>query len=185
LTVYEKPNEGFGVGIPSAWTEIDMDPQKMDAALKAMEQQNPQIGAQISASVRPVAKLGMKFYAFDLQSAATGFMRNVNLLKNETPTPLTLDQIVDQNVRQIESLPFVVKPVKHKRLTGAFGETERVQYGLNITAPGAPPIKSDAILYLFVKDKTVFILTVSVAQGEAAQYISLADKIAQSFRFLN
>jgi hypothetical protein len=93
--------------------------------------------------------------------------------------------VLRQNLQQFENSPFVVKPVKHERIKGAFGEAERVQYGVKITAPGAPPINSDAILYLFVKDKTVFMLTVSVATGEASQYLSLADKIAQSFRILN
>ena len=185
LTVYEKPKEGFAVGLPAAWKEIDMDPQNMDAALKSLEQQNPQLGPQVSASVRAVAKLGFKFYGCDLQSAATVFMRNVNVMKNEIPIPLTLDQVVEQNLQQFESLPFVVKPVKHERMKGAFGEAERVQFGVKISAPGAPSINSDSILYLFVKDKTIYSLTVSVATGEASQHLALADKIAQSFRILN
>jgi hypothetical protein len=182
LTAYELKDEGFSVSLPSRWRSLDL--KKLDDELKVLQQQNSQLAAAIAPSVRAVVQLGAKFYAFDAKSISSGFMSNINVMKEVRPTPINLDDYVAQNLKLIETIPIATKPINHQRVKLTAGDAERLDYGLNLPTPKGQ-LTVRVVQYLLINENVAISLTLTALSDSAAEHFQIFEKIGNGFRFLN
>jgi hypothetical protein len=182
LTVHQRPTDGFAMALPSGWKAIDLS--KLDDEMKALEKQNPQAAAAVGPQLRMMAGLGVKFLGIDMQSALTGFATSINVVKEQRPTPIALDDYVKQNLQLLETIPILVKPIARQRVKLTAGEAERLEYGLNIPLPTGQPLKTVTVQYLIVKDNVAFVISLTVSADAAAKQTPMFEKVGNSFQFL-
>lgn len=186
-TVYEKPDIGFSVALPPSWKQIDMDPATLDASLKVVKEQNPEMAAALEGQARNLVLSGIKFFGFDLapESTSAGFATNISVLKQSSPAAVALDVYVQANVGQLENLSNVTKPVNHRRARLAAGEAEELRYTMNVNASAGQSMSLRLTQYLLVKGKDAYVITLTTTAEQGDKYAPTFEKIGQSFKLTN
>ncbi len=68
-TAIERHADGFAVGLPPRWRQIDLDPQTLEASTKAIE--DPQFAAILRSQAQSLITSGLKLFAFDFTPGAS------------------------------------------------------------------------------------------------------------------
>jgi hypothetical protein len=178
--LYEVPAEGFALALPPGWRRFDMDPKTFEASFNGVLAQNPQFGA-MAGNLRQQMASGVKFFGLDEATLGTGFATNVNVVRVPLPPAGGLDAAVADSVKQLESLPNVVKPVARERLPA--GGRERLRFRMTMNAAAGRSATVVVTQYLAVRDKDGYALTLTTLAEQEAKYAATFEKVGQSFRF--
>jgi hypothetical protein len=184
-TLFENLAEGFAVALPPTWEEIALDQKTLEASLKVIKEQNPQIAAMLEGQVYDLIAFGCKFFGLDLapEATATGFATNVNILKQSLGAEVSLDFYVQVNVGQLEKMANVVKPVSHRRVNLVAGEGEELQYRMNMALPTGETIAVSITQYAVIKGQDAYVVTLATTADQAERYAPIFEKIGQSFQW--
>jgi hypothetical protein len=186
LLIYEKPNEGFAIGLPTSWVSFDLDAEALDTLIETVKKTNPDLANILSSQMQSLIVAGVKYFALDLGpgTVSKGGATNLNIIREPLPFKMSLDAYVQLSVGQIENLPSVVKPVKHKTVQIMAGEAEELKYLLRTNTPNGQAIKVAITQYAFLDDKTAYIITLTTIADQAAKYAPIFAEIGRSFRLL-
>jgi hypothetical protein len=181
--LYTISAEGFELSLPPDWRQIDMNPKTFEATMQQLLQQNPAL-APMLGNLRQQLQAGCKFFGLDPESAKAGFAVNVNVMRNPLPPGGTLDSIIPDVVRQLESLPGAAKPITQERIKSPSGDRERLHYLLTMRIPNGQNLTVAITQYVLVKDKDLFTVTMGAKPDEKAKFTQIFDKVGMSFRFM-
>lgn len=181
----EVTSEGYGVALPPNWDKIDFDPDRLAAMLKSLNDKNPQFASALSSQSEQLIALNVKFFAFDLSSEAlsSGFVTNVNILRDSLTFNVPLDTYVQLNVQNLQKAPAVSKTLTHKRVTLASGDAELIQYQLTLTTSQGKTTASTT-QYLMIHSGAGYIITFTTRPDKEKTYAPISQKIAQSLQWL-
>lgn len=183
----EKESEGFALGLPPTWEQIDMDQATLDASLEAVSKNNPDVADMLKGQARNLLLSGVKFYAFDLapEAVAEGFATNVNVIKQTLQVAPSMEVYVQINVAQLEKMPSVIKPLTHQRVKLASGTGEELRYQLSMQAPTGEELKLAITQLLALKGKSAYVVTCTTRADQQQTYETTFEKISRSFRTLD
>jgi len=161
-----------------------MDPKTLEASLKVVKEQNPQMATLVEGQARNLIVSGIKFFGLDLapEATTTGFATNVNILKQPLGAEVSLDFYVQVNVGQLENMANVVKPISHRRVNLVAGEGEKLWYRMNMTMPTGQVLTVAITQYLVIKGEDAYVVTLATTADQAPKCAPIFEKIGQSFR---
>ncbi len=181
--LYQVPAEGFALALPSDWRQFDMNPTTFEARFSETLKQNPDLKGMLETIRQQIAK-GIKFFGLHEPTMRTGFATNVNVLCLPLPPEGTLDFVVADTLKQLESLPSVTKPIDHERVKTPAGDCERFRYKMAIQTPTGKTVSIALTQFVFVKGATGYVMSLGSLVSQEAQYADTFEKIGQSFRFI-
>jgi hypothetical protein len=180
--VYEVKTGGFAISLPPSWRQIEMDPATFDAKFKEVAKLNPELES-MRENLKSQVLAGLKFFAFDPASSTTGFATNINIVRLPLPPGASLDSIVSEIVRLLETLPGFVKPLDHERLQSPSGERDRFRYKRSMAVPGRGTLTLALTQFALAHGSEYVVVTMTTLGERDHEYASDFDKIGRSFRF--
>ncbi len=184
-TLYELPDDGFGIAIPPTWFYLALDPQQFERALALIGEQNPQWSEMFSGQARNLIASGLKFYALDLSgSFQAGLPASVNVVRAEIPFKLTLDAFVTLSIKQLEALVGSGVEIAHQRVQLYQTDAEEIEYQMELPGPAGKPVSQYLLQYLVLDGQTAYVLTLGCPLGQADQDRDTLKKIAATFRLI-
>jgi TolB protein len=182
--IYERPADGFAIGLPVSWRPINGDPDDLAAAIRELNSSNPGHEDMLSAQLASQTGETTKFSAFDFGPGAVAnySIANVNIIKDQFTSPISLDLLVEFTVPQLEKQPFVIKPVRHKRVQLQAGAAEEFRYQVKFTLPSGQTAQLAITQYLFVDGLDYYVVTLGAPLDRAAAYLPIFREIGHSFR---
>lgn len=186
--LYRVESEGFAMALPPEWTQISLDPQALDAALKVVGEQNPEFKQFFSSeTMRSLLASGLKFYAFNLdaEALALGLPPSANVIKLELPFSVPLDSYVAINLKQIESIADPSVPVAHQRVDLFNVEAEEFKYKMTMAGAMGKTVSSQIVQYLLVDGQIAYVITLVSPISLADTYVDTFTQVGKSFRLLD
>jgi len=181
--VYEMRAEGFAVSLPPNWRQIDHNPAAADARRQQVLKQNPEYTSTLGDPSQHSAS-GIKFEGMDPVTVGSVNATKVNVLHVTLPSEASLDTIVVDFLRKLESLPNIQKPFTHERIESATGSRERVVH--KMTMKNAAGIESTLAMtpYIAVRGRELYVKTLATPPEQESEYASAFDQIGRSFRLV-
>ena len=182
-THVEVPEQRIAIDLPPKWRAIDVDPKTLEAGLRSVTDQNPDLGQAISSdAIRQLVLAGVTLYAIDVdpKHSQPDFVNNINVLRQRIPDGTSLDFYSQVNVAQIEEL-LKVKTVS-RRLTingqpaGVISYERLVQL-----ATGAKLVALRQ--YIVISGPTAWIITWTALGSTLGDYGDQPDQVAKTFTF--
>jgi hypothetical protein len=183
---YENPGQGFGLGLPPSWAQLDLAPTAFQNALDSLEQKNPDLASVLGSEGNPLLASGFKFFGFDAAavSAQRGFVTNVNVMVEPLPFPVPLDTYVQLSLAQLDQLTNVQKPITHTRVKLGANEAEEMRYHLQLTNAQGATLTTSTLQYALIGNQRGYVITLTTAADQEQDYATTFDQIAQSFRWV-
>lgn len=183
--LYEKQKEGFEIALPPSWRQIIMDPITRETAIKTAKEKFPQMAtlAEDIGTDRLLSESG--FYAIEAAPDATlgdGSSAKINIIKVPLETSIPLDVLVQANIREMEKIPEIEKPILTRRVNLTAGEAVEIRHRMRINFSGQTMTESST-LYAFIRGENVYLITLGTGDKNAEKYALTFDRIANSFRF--
>jgi hypothetical protein len=108
----------------------------------------------------------------------------LNVIKSPVGLDVGVEVLAELSIQQLEQMANVVEPVSNKSLVLPAGKAQKLSYKMKLTLPDQTQITLATAQFIFLKDKTLYVITLAVKADRAAKYASAFDKIGESFRFL-
>ena len=183
---YENPSVGFAITLPPSWQQLNLDPNVVEARVRELRARDPKLAETFDAELRSFQALGVSFYAFD---GAPGVREHCTCPPSLAITKpdahgKTLDGMVDELLHELDQLPYVVKPVSHRRVTLAAGAAEEFSYRTDISSTDGKSLARNVTEYYFTDGKTAFVIALSTPIAHAGEYSELFPRIGKSFRLV-
>ena len=171
---YEKKQEGFAISLPPSWAEFNLDKKALTQTLNIIKEKNPNIDKNYEALFEKIVEGGyIKFFAYDGNSLTSGFLTNINVMKEQLKFEISLDVYIELTKAQLEKM---LNPVTNRRIKTNSGEAEVLYYKI-ITGNQVVAITQ----IIAVKGKEAFVVTLSTSESQAEKYSPVFEKIGQSF----
>jgi hypothetical protein len=185
-TLYEVSEGGFRIGLPPGWSQIDMDPETIEASMDAVAEQNPEIGEWLEGQVANLAAQGIKFYGFDLsqESVSSGFMTNVNVNIVDIGVEISVDDLAEMNAGTYEEMFNLAEPVQHEMLSLPAGDAALFEFDTSMASPTGEEVAISFAQYIFVHNKASYVLTFATGADRAESYKDIFRQIAESFGYM-
>ncbi len=185
--LYAVDDDGYAIGLPPSWQQMDVDPAAIQAATDNLKAKNPSLASVFGAQASMLAATGIKFFGFDLdaQSLASNLATNVNVLREPLPQAVNLDTYAKLSAAQLERLSNVQKPIAQRRVSIAAGDAQEFKYSLKITQPNGETFSTATTQYLVVRGQDAFVITLTTSVSQEKNYAATFEKIGKSFRWLS
>lgn len=185
-TEYATPENGFALSVPTAWQRLPVKQQELDAALAAMRASNPELADALGENARTLLNGGVKFWAFDLNSAnaQSEFATNVTVTRQTLPGPVSFDTFVAVNLEQLNALGSRNSDVVHERVAVAGLPAERVRYLLTLNDDASAPLTAAITQYLVLNGRNAFVVTYATRTDLNENYRATFEQSANSLRFI-
>ncbi|HYY54256.1 MAG TPA: hypothetical protein VFA01_02650 [Candidatus Dormibacteraeota bacterium] len=180
-TAVDRSADGFAIGLPPRWRDIDLDPQTLDASLRSID--DPQYQALLREQTSSLLTSGVKVFAFDFTPSnvsSTGFTTNLNVILEALPYTVSLDVYEQLALAQLSQLDAVSKPVAHQRVTLPAGTFTKLTYRITLTTASGQSTSS-ITQYAIVSGLSAYVLTFTTTPAQATTYASTFTKIASTF----
>jgi len=166
----ERPDGGFAVSLPSAWTVLDLSGTDVNALADQVHKELPNLPDAVLQQFLTLARQGAVFFAVDPTTFDNGFVTNVNVVKVPSVGTGTTDLLSGLVRSQLQSLGATVLDTAAVKLGGA--PALRVTYLLPV---GGSTLNGTQ--YYITGPKAAYVLTYSSRDPDR----TLADAIAAGF----
>jgi hypothetical protein len=184
-TLYEVPEAGFSITLPEDWQGLDINQENIGDALGAVGEQNESLkGMFTDEFFQNLVASGIKFYALNTSSRSmfSNPPVNINVLTQDLPIALPLDQYAELNVSQLEQYFDLTSEIEQEELK--LGETDAVKlsYTANLTDAFGKPIELANTQYLLLDDSTAYVITLTMPRKLAEEYLQPSVEAVETFR---
>ena len=170
-TLYKKATEGYAIALPSTWKQINADPNKLEASIKAVTQ-DPAAVSSLTAFAKNRLAAGVNMLALDAGGKALLQLSWRTSDKND----VSLDSIANTWIKSmVESGQQLIGPMSHRHVTLPMGEAQELKYVTTETA---------TTQYMTSHQKDFYILTLGTNPEKMSAYDSVFTKIGKSFQSL-
>ncbi len=179
--LYTVASDHFALALPPSWKQVPLS--QVDAAAQAdvFGKKNPELAGAPNASIASL----LKFVGVDTAPAGTVdvFSTNINVFHRTEPIAAPLDVYVPISLKALQDLPYVSKPVLHRRVETLAGAAEEFRYSNNLKLPDNQTITTANREYVLVRGKEFFVITGAAPIDQENQYAPIFGQIAASFRW--
>jgi hypothetical protein len=159
----------------------------LGAALQTVRESNPELADTLGANAQTLLENGVKFWAFDLASAAgqSSFATNLTITRQVLPNGVSFETFLTVNLDQLNALSTRNSDIVAESTTLAGLPAERVRYLLALKADPGAPVTAAITQYLVINGRNAYVLTFATRTDLSDKYRPLFDQSASSLRFLS
>ena len=188
-TLHTLKNDHLALSLPPGWMEFNLSEDDLQTVVGGMMDANPTFGGSMSGQIAGMAAQGIKFYAFDKNSSsiASGFAENLNLVRTEKPTEITLDAALKETMTGLkEQLGGMLDgPLMSTRLSTTSGhELARLNYDAVFNMPDGSPMTLSLVQYIAVTNRDLYVLTGTAQVSRFGDYDQIFEGVAQGMYFI-
>ncbi len=186
-TLYELPAEGFSLILPPEWLTIDLKSKDFANAMNAIGEQNESLSFFNAEYGQALIAAGMKFYALNIDndSLISGNPVSINVLTQELPYELSVEQFSAISVGQLEQLFDLSDPIITTPVTINDQDGIKLEYQVQLINAVGIPIDLINTQYIFIQHETAYIVTLGMLVELDEQYTDSARTAVETFRFLD
>src|SRR5438270_2325124 len=160
----EISTSGIALSLPPGWKAMDLTRQTFDQAADKVFGSDPKYAA-MRQQTSAMAKQGMiKLIAFESATMGSGFATNCNVVIQNQPAQVTLEQIADASVQQLKQLVAAGTEPKLEYVTLKAGKAAIIRSEVKSPNPSVPTYVSFG--YLVMKGSNMCVVTFSAASSE-------------------
>ena len=188
---YGGDEDGFTLDAPSSWAKLDFSGADLDSAIQLMSASNEALGTFLNnptfkSQLNALTSSGVKLMLYDtLQDVSlTGFATNINVVSVDVPDSLDLTQVMDSDIKQIESAlgSGLLTPVSKENVTLNGVPALKLNYSYRINLPTGDFIDASLLQYGMVAAGKEYILTFTTTPEEQKLRSITFDAIARKWR---
>ncbi len=186
--LYPVPNEGFTLALPSAWEKVDLDPKILEAGLKTMKQNNPQVASWLEKSGTQILTARMRFFAVDTTANSVEGNAATNLTVNYHQLPrvvTSFEPYAQETIQEIEKLNGVSKPIYYRNLQLSGVQAAEMRYHFAVKGAKGEAVDQAIIQYVVVREKDSYVLTFGTPSRLESKKFPVFEKIARTWRWTN
>ena len=180
---YILSEEGFALSLPADWISVDLDPEMLDQSVQTIVKENPGMASITTQLQGLVANKALKFLALAMSDPKADFPSSINLIKQELPGEVSLDEMAALTQKQLEKMSNLEKPITHTRIKTASFEVEEFRYGMKMKN-GKQTLQISIIQYVFMNENNMFVITASAPKNQMTKYSPLFKQVLESFQLV-
>jgi hypothetical protein len=172
---------GVTLRFPEAWKVMDFATNDVNKGLDTVFGNDPKF-AEARAQAQAAARQGLvKIFAIDASNWGKGFATNANVIVQNLPRPVTLEQATEGSAKELEPLlaPGTRPQIEYVDVAG--GKVAAVDYEMKPPNPAVPSLSIRA--YLAVSGQKMALATFTSAADKRAQLKEMSQKAMEVFRF--
>jgi len=174
---------GVALSFPEDWKLIDLANENLQEGIEQVFGSDPKYAAAREQAIAAAKQGTIKLIAFDTQGVASGFGTNCNVIVQDAPRGMTLEQMADATVKQLSG---IVAPETKPKLEYRALKAGRVAAMRSEIKPPNPSLPALASLgYIIHGGDKVAVVTFSAPVADEARIKGIADKSVGDFRFTN
>ena len=177
FTVYELSDPGFSLGVPKSWTTITRDELRETGAVERFTRDNPAVAPMLEGVLQPDSP--MKFVAL-APSADQGFVTNVNVVVQDVPDDMELQDLERSSAQELEALG-VVSGLETSTVSLPAGSAVKLSYRMQLRY-GTATRNVATLQYAFLHNGRSYVVTYSTVPALASGYASTFADSAESLR---
>jgi len=179
----EISTSGIALQFPSDWKMIDLATENIEQGIDKAFGNDPKF-ASVRGQVSAAAKQGMiKLLAFETSTIGSGFGTNCNVILQDTPGQLTVEQAANATVQQLAPMVAAGTQPKLEYISLNSGKVAVVRSEIKPPNPSVPTLVS--LAYLALKGTKLAIVTFTAPVTDETHIRAIADKSMSAFRFTN
>lgn len=187
-TEYSLPDDGFAVALPQTWRKVDAGTDDSLAPAYIAQAEHGLVPAS-NLQVRDdsLRSSDVRFLALDTapESVASGFMTNLNVLHRSLVGNISLAEFGAGNVRELEKVKRVIKPVQVQVVQLPAGQALRLRYELELSSGDAQAPRASLTQFLLINGQEGYVLTFATTPALLEKYKPIFEQIGSSFRWLS
>ena len=177
LTVYEVPDTELSLGVPKTWTAVTRRELAETGAIERFARENPAFEPFLQNLARPDSSV--KFVALD-PTVRDGFVTNVNVVVQDVPRGIELDELGRSSTAELEGLGVVHRLETHA-VTLPAGEALKMTYRMELRY-GSSTRSVATLQYALIEDGKSYVVTYSTLPGLEREYAGAFADSAQSLQ---
>lgn len=171
---------GVSFRLPSDWKTIEISRDKLEKGIDTALGDDPKF-ASLRKQVTEASKSGLvKLLAFETSTVQSGFATNCNLIVQDMPVPLTLEQVADANVSQIAPIVAAGTQPKLDYVDAKSGKIALIRYELK---PQDPVPEIVCFAYVCVKGQRMAVATFGAPLKSEQHIREVAKQATDEIRF--
>jgi hypothetical protein len=172
---------GIALDLPAGRKTMDLARETFEQAADKMLGNDPKFDA-LRAQASAAAKSGaIKLFSFDVTHTLNGFTPNCNVILQDVPAAIDLDQAVRESVQELTPIVVAGTQPKVNYLNGKAGRIADLRYELRIPNTSGSPLVSHGFLAL--NHGKMAVVTFTIPASEESQIKPVADKSIASLYF--
>jgi hypothetical protein len=181
-TLIEVPSAGLAVSLPNTWTQIDLDPAVVDAAVQRAIDENPVMGEMIQNQISSLLGSSAVLFGMDTSNTALGgFPASMNILKLDMGTEIPLETIGQATVSELESKEnFATSLIDYRIVDTMFSQAAVLEYSVKMMV-NSQEMQLKTMQMLYVDGSTMYIMTMMCSENQFGQYRDTFNQIVYSF----
>ncbi len=177
----EVSTSGISFSLPAGWKTMDLTRQTFDESANKVFGSDPKYAA-MKQQASAMAKQGLiKLLAFETATMGSGFATNCNVVIQNQPAGITLEQIADASVQQMKQLVAPGTEPKLEYVTLKVGKAAFIRSEIKSPNPAVPTYVS--LAYLVMKGSKMCVITFSASGDRESQLRPVAEQSMNTFQF--
>ena len=186
-TLYELPQEGFSIVLSSDWQVADLYKMDFPGMLDLVGEQNENLDTVFSSEyLQNLAASGIKLYAINVseESIQLAVPASVNVIVQELPFDLTLEEYATLTITQLEQLFNPTSEITQEQVMLGELEAVRLVTPIEIVEPLGQTVEIASVQYLIVTDSFAYVVTVSIPMELVGSYLEVFSEEVETFRLM-
>jgi hypothetical protein len=186
-TLYTLPSEGFAVGLPPGWMQIDLGEDLIETSIALAAEENPEYAVFLEGQLASLIASSVKFFGFDVSQVGFGseYATNASVIRQFVGAGVTVDFLADQTKAQLEALLGPDASVTTDDVTLPAGEAARVDIQRSLTLPDGSEVALTQVQYILVEEGELYVLTLTTLEELYATSGPVFEEMAESFQYTN
>jgi hypothetical protein len=188
---YESASDHFSLDVPESWLKLELTGEEIESSIGMMQEANPDLVAFLDkqsfrSQLEALVSSGVKLMLYDTKAdiAASRFATNLNVLRMEVPSGMSLDKVVEENVDEVRSVigSGLVKDLRQEEVLLGKTPGYKLSYGYGMNMPDGSFQSAELIQYIVLGGNSEYILTFTTTGPEAGLRSINFEAIAETFR---
>jgi len=185
--VYEIPTLQASIALPEQWVGIPIDEDMQEYIKELMGtslENDPELEAYLNEQLGQLEDFGIRFWAFDLETATEESVTNLNISMQTLPLPMPLDTLLEINSSELEKLPNVIEVVSAEQVMLSLGEAGELRTQLATMDENGDEILVESLQYVLVRGRDTYWLTFACRADLYDEAFPAFQSIANTFRWM-
>lgn len=170
---------GFSIAVPAEWTTLSAEDLGESGVFEELIEANPDAAAALEQAQQAIESGQIGLAAFDTQATGT-FATNVNVI-NVGPVTETADEAAEQIAAGIEQQVPVNGEIETSTTTLPAGDAAIIEHEWTVADNAGGEVDVHVVQYAIIGEEAGYVLSMSAAADEFADYEDTFRQIAESF----
>jgi hypothetical protein len=188
---YQSTSDNFSLDVPDSWLKLELTGGEIEASLGMMKEANPDLGEFLDknsfrSQLESLVSSGVKLMLYDTKAdvSASRFATNLNVLRMEVPSGMSLNEVVEENLAEVRSVigSGLLNDLGEEEVTLGQTPAYKLSYSYRMNMPDGSFQSAVLIQYILLGGNSEYILTFTTTGLEAGMRYDTFEAIAETFR---